>query len=335
MGSGKSAVGRALAQRLGFELVDTDLVIESRHGPIERIFADRGEDGFRRIERALAGELADRSKLVISTGGRMMLDPANVAALRLASPTFCLVAGPDETLRRISNDPGPVRPLLAGPDPRGRIVELLAERGPAYRRFPRIVTDGRVPDDIAAEIEELASAPFRRPATGPDEQGPIVVGVAVLAFVEELVALKRPLVVATDEAAAALAAAAPSADDVVVVPGPLDRSGAARAGPTPFGGSGTVLAIGGTGLVDAVLAAVARGDTPPDRLVLVPTDLPAVERATASVVGREVPGATVLVDVAALQASESDPPPPGGLHSLLDRQAAQLEAMIAQEAGER
>ncbi len=333
MGSGKSTVGRALGLRLGFEPIDTDLLIEARHGPIERIFAERGEDGFRAIERELAAELADRAGLVISTGGRMMLDPANVAALRLASPIFCLVARPDETLRRVMNDDsGLVRPLLAGPDPRARIVELLAERGPAYRRFPRVATDGRAPDDIAAEVEVLASTPSRCIATGPDGAGSVVVGVALLAFVEELVSLDRPLVVVVDEASVELAAGAPSADEVVVA---ADRPGAPRVVPTPMPGTGTVLALGGAGLVDAAVASVARGDTT-GRLLLVPTDLPGVERATAVVGGgvREVATATVLVDVALLQANETGPPPPGSLASLVDRLAVQLAASTP-PAGDR
>jgi shikimate kinase len=156
MGTGKTTVGRLLAARLGFEFVDTDQVIVERHGEIADIFRNRGEDGFRQIERELAAELASRERLVISTGGRMMLDPDNVAALGRNGRVFCLVATPDEIFARISDDSSSVeRPLLSVGDPRQRIVELLAERSAAYRRFAQVSTDGIEPADVAAELARL------------------------------------------------------------------------------------------------------------------------------------------------------------------------------------
>lgn len=160
MGTGKTTVGRILAAELGFGFVDTDTVIEDRHGPIATIFAERGEAVFRAIERELAAELADRSKLVVATGGRMMLDPDNVASLGNNSHVFCLVAAADEIHRRVTADAAQIeRPLLAGPDPRLRIGELLAERRDGYRRFTQIVTDGRSPEMIAAEIAARVRPP--------------------------------------------------------------------------------------------------------------------------------------------------------------------------------
>jgi shikimate kinase len=156
MGTGKSTVGRLLARRLAYEFVDTDEVIEQRHGPIPAIFAQRGEAGFRALERTVARELAERRGLVISTGGRMMLDAANVAALGRSGRVFCLVATAEEILQRVTADDGTIdRPLLAGEDPRRKVVELLAERAPGYARFDQIDTSGRSPDAIAAELAEL------------------------------------------------------------------------------------------------------------------------------------------------------------------------------------
>jgi len=158
MGTGKSTVGRNLADHLGFEFVDTDVVIEERHGPITEIFAERGEAAFRAIECSLAAELADRSKLVIATGGRMMLDPDNVATLGRSGRVFCLVADVDEIHRRVAADAKRVeRPLLAVPDPRARIAELLAERSDGYDRFVQVATDGRPPEEIATEIAAMAA----------------------------------------------------------------------------------------------------------------------------------------------------------------------------------
>lgn len=153
MGTGKTTVGRLLARRLGYGFVDTDHVIEQRHGTIESIFATQGEVSFRQFERSVAAELAEQSRLVISTGGRLMLDAANVKALSANGRVFCLVASPEQILRRVLGDgEGPVRPLLASADPRQRIIELLAERDAGYGRFPQIPTDDRRPADIVEEI---------------------------------------------------------------------------------------------------------------------------------------------------------------------------------------
>ncbi len=160
MGTGKTTVGRILAAELGFDFVDTDAVIEQRHGPIAEIFRERGEDVFRAIERDLAAELADRSRLVIATGGRMMLDPDNVVSLERRGRVFCLVAEAEEIHRRVTADAAHVeRPLLAGADPRARILELLAERRSGYRQFTQVVTDGRSPRAIAAEIAAVVASP--------------------------------------------------------------------------------------------------------------------------------------------------------------------------------
>lgn len=81
-GSGKSAVGRALAARLKREFFDSDAEIERRAGPIEEIFARGGEETFRRIEKEVIEELSKKSGVVLATGGGAVKDKANVAALR-------------------------------------------------------------------------------------------------------------------------------------------------------------------------------------------------------------------------------------------------------------
>ena len=157
MGTGKTTVGRVVATRLGFEFIDTDVIIESRHGPITTIFADQGEEAFRAFERGVADELAERNRLVIATGGGMMLDPANVRSLSRSGQIFCLVATPDAILTRVANDDSRVeRPLLDVADPHRRIIELLADRAAGYRRFAQVTTDARSPDAIADELIALA-----------------------------------------------------------------------------------------------------------------------------------------------------------------------------------
>jgi shikimate kinase len=154
MGTGKTTVGRTLAAELGYEFVDTDVLIESRIGmSIAEFFREQGEAAFRKIESELAQELSHRQGLVISTGGRMMLDPTNALALSKTGLVFCLVAAPEEILQRVSGD-GNVRPLLQGPDSLEQIVELLEQRAEGYKRFPQIETTGKLPQTIAHELAE-------------------------------------------------------------------------------------------------------------------------------------------------------------------------------------
>lgn len=184
MGTGKSTVGRIVATELGFDFVDTDDMIESVHGPIPEIFRTLGEAAFREMERQVAASLAERENLVISTGGRLMLDPANVASLAPTSQIYCLTAPAPVILRRATAAPG-ARPLLDTPDPEQRIAELLAERGPSYRRFIQVPTHGSSPQAVAERIVTMFHEPGERliirPAQ-PDDADLIhrlIVGLAV------------------------------------------------------------------------------------------------------------------------------------------------------------
>lgn len=156
MGTGKTTVGRLLAERLDYEFVDTDAVIVDRHGPIPEIFAEHGEEYFRALERELAAELAARDGLVVSTGGRMLVDPVNADVFERRAVVVALTATPDTIFLRVGGDrAATTRPMLAGDDVRGRIVELLTERAPAYARFHQVVTDDRWPNEIVDEIVAL------------------------------------------------------------------------------------------------------------------------------------------------------------------------------------
>lgn len=153
MGTGKTTVGKRVAVALGYRFVDTDVVIEERFGPIAEIFATQGEEAFRQMEQGVARELAEQTGLVIATGGRMMLDRVNAAALGKNGRIFCLTATPEEILARVLGDEkGMERPLLQVPNPAQRIQELLQARRLLYEQFPQIITSGKTPDDIAQEI---------------------------------------------------------------------------------------------------------------------------------------------------------------------------------------
>lgn len=153
MATGKSTVGRMLAARLRYGFVDTDRIIEERHGSIPAIFSTGGEAGFRQIEREIAGELSGFSSLVISTGGGLMLDPQSASALEASGLVVCLTASPEVIFRRVGGArAGERRPLLAGDDPEIIIKRMLEERAPLYERFVQVSTDGRPPSEVAEQI---------------------------------------------------------------------------------------------------------------------------------------------------------------------------------------
>jgi len=159
MGTGKSSAGRLIAERLTMEFVDMDDEIVRREGcSIPDIFRDRGEPAFRELERALVIELANRSNLVISTGGGIVLNPDNIRDFSRTGSVFCLQAKPESILRRVEHDQN--RPLLQGGDRLTKISELLARRQPLYDAIPQqIDTEGHKPSDTAdAVIHKVLSA---------------------------------------------------------------------------------------------------------------------------------------------------------------------------------
>ena len=116
MGTGKSTIGQALAVRLGWTFLDTDLEIERRAGiSIPEIFTRHGEKHFRNLERQLCRELISRQGTVIATGGGMPLDPENRKLLSSAGIVLCLRRSSEEILARIGNNGG--RPMLEGKRP--------------------------------------------------------------------------------------------------------------------------------------------------------------------------------------------------------------------------
>ena len=132
MGTGKSSVGRLIADQLHFSLVDTDEIIESRAGKtIAAIFAGEGEPAFRQYERDVVAELALRKRTVISTGGGVGANEANLASLKEHALVVCLWASPEKIWERVRHQTH--RPLLQEADPLAKIRQLLAGAGTALQ----------------------------------------------------------------------------------------------------------------------------------------------------------------------------------------------------------
>ena len=155
MGSGKTTVGRLIAEKTGMTLLDMDAIIADRAGKtINEIFADEGEAHFRALERSLAQELAATEGNIISTGGGIVLNPENINDFEKTGLVVCLLADAETVLDRVKHDSS--RPLLAG-DKEANIIRLLESRQTLYKSIThQIDTSGRPsPEPTAQEIIDL------------------------------------------------------------------------------------------------------------------------------------------------------------------------------------
>lgn len=153
MGAGKTTVGRKLARRLNCEFVDLDHEIEARTGvSIPTIFEIEGEAGFRQREARVLAELTKSGGRVVATGGGVVLDPRNRAAMQRAGLVVYLHAPPELLYARTRHDRN--RPLLQVADPLRRITELVERRDPLYREVADVVIEaGGDPAGVLALIE--------------------------------------------------------------------------------------------------------------------------------------------------------------------------------------
>ncbi|MEM6579782.1 MAG: shikimate kinase AroK [Pseudomonadota bacterium] len=160
MGAGKSTIGKYLAQHLKLRFADTDSEIESRTGAdIPWIFDVEGEEGFRERELQVVQEMTQWDKIVLATGGGVVMRSENRNALAARGFVVYLYATVDEQVRRTRRDRR--RPLLQRGDPEQILRKLMEVRDPLYKEIADhiIETDGCSPRTVAQRlVKELQSA---------------------------------------------------------------------------------------------------------------------------------------------------------------------------------
>jgi shikimate kinase len=173
MGTGKSTLGPAVADSLGWTFVDLDRIIASEAGrTIPEIFAEEGEQGFRRRESEALERVAGMEDVVVGLGGGTILDPANRERLLGTGMLVCLTARLATLVQRVLSGPMD-RPLLH--DEHGHALEgaalidrirtLLRERSAAYAAAHVMVeTDEGSVEETASMIVEAVRADTRTPA---------------------------------------------------------------------------------------------------------------------------------------------------------------------------
>lgn len=153
MGTGKTIIGKRLAERLNWDFIDTDIEVERVTGKtIPQIFKQFGEARFRSEEKLVVKKLSKKKHLVVATGGGAVLDSENVSCLRESGILICLTADPETILKRIKA--GQNRPLLSGKeDIKQKIEELLSVRLQAYSVADlNIDTSSDQPDQVVEKI---------------------------------------------------------------------------------------------------------------------------------------------------------------------------------------
>ncbi len=163
MATGKTSVGRVVAERLGRRFVDLDDLIVQRAGkPVTEIFAQDGEAAFRALEAEACRQLGEPAGLVVATGGGAVVNAANRDALATGGMLICLEAEPDILLERLAGRHD--RPMLWASDRPARMLALLAEREAAYAAVPKHLDTGHL--SVAAAAERVLGAVVDLPDGG-------------------------------------------------------------------------------------------------------------------------------------------------------------------------
>ncbi len=161
MGSGKSTIGRILAERLGWKSVDLDRKIEqSQNKSIKEIFETQGEEFFRKVEAETLAQLVNDKNQVVSLGGGTVLDPTNFRNLKMSGVVIFLQVSPEVIQKRVERYIEN-RPLLKSATPEERLEKIKtmqAERLPIYSQAHfTLRTDHLRPDEVVDLILGLES----------------------------------------------------------------------------------------------------------------------------------------------------------------------------------
>jgi shikimate kinase len=150
MGSGKSTVGKILAEKLNMNFIDIDKLIEEKEGmKIKDIFEQKGESYFRELERKQIEAIVNQEGLVVSTGGGLGANLDNMNLMKKNGDVVWLDVSLNTVLDRLKNDQD--RPLLK--QPIEKIKQLFEERKNVYRLANiRINADKKTPSQIVEEI---------------------------------------------------------------------------------------------------------------------------------------------------------------------------------------
>lgn len=165
MGAGKTAIGAALARRLGVPFLDSDTEIETAANmSVAEIFSRDGEAFFREKETQIIARLLDGAPAVLSTGGGAYLAEGNRQMISERGVAVWLRADIELLWERVRHKT--TRPLLNNDDPKGTLMRLYEERTPIYA-----LADLIVEADPAYSIEDMTDQVFEHLKTRPDVLG--------------------------------------------------------------------------------------------------------------------------------------------------------------------
>ena len=155
-GSGKTTVGRLVAEKLHAGLVDIDAILNRKEGkPIAMIFAEKGEPAFREMERKEVEAALANQPAVIAPGGGWAAQPGALEAAKQAAFIIYLKTRPEVAASRAA--PSGTRPMLMGEDPEAQMKVLIKDREPFYLKADaKVETDKKTPEQVAAEVLRLA-----------------------------------------------------------------------------------------------------------------------------------------------------------------------------------